>query len=112
MKQKQLFSLLAVALISFAACNNDGKMSEADDTTAAGTTTSSGDYAAMADEFQQRSDAGLYRDVRTGQPIKISVDRSSGAKVNTETNEPVTRYIYIDNNEWWVYDDAGTRLGR
>jgi hypothetical protein len=66
----------------------------------------------MADEFQRNSDAGKYRDVRTGKPIKISVDRTTGKKQNTETNEPVTRYIYTDNDDWWVYDWEGNRLGR
>jgi hypothetical protein len=66
----------------------------------------------MADEFQRNSDAGKYKDVRTGEPLKISVDRTSGKKLNAETNEPVTRYIYVDNNDWWVYDWEGNRLGR
>ncbi len=51
-------------------------------------------------------------DAKTGKPIKISVDRTTGKKINAENNEPVTRYILVDNNDWWVYDWEGTRLGR
>jgi hypothetical protein len=113
--KKQMFSLIALISLGFAACNSDGNRTNATDsttTTANTTVTSSGDYAAMADQFQQNSDAGKYRDVKTGKPIKISVDRSTGKKTNVETNEPVTRYILVDNNDWWVYDDEGTRLSR
>jgi hypothetical protein len=114
--KKQIFSLMAVLSLGFAACNSDSNTSTTTDstTTSAGTTTttSSGDYAAMADEFQRNSDAGKYMDVRTGKPIKISVDKSTGKKTNTETNEPVTRYIFADDSDWWVYDWEGNRLGR
>ena len=66
----------------------------------------------MADEFDRNSEAGKYRDVRTGEPIRISVDKTSGKKLNAETNENVTRYILVDDGDWWVYDWEGNRLGR
>jgi len=107
---------MAVLALGFAACNSDSNTSTTTDSTntTANTTTSSssGDYAAMAGEFDRNSEAGKYRDVKTGEPIKISVDKTNGQKMNAETREPITRYIYIDNSDWWVYDDAGTRLGR
>jgi hypothetical protein len=112
--KKKIFSLVAVLSLGFMACNNDGDNTAGTDTTTtnttAGTVTTTGDYSAMADEFQKNSEAGKYRDVRTGQNIKISVDRSTGKKMNTETNEPLTRYIFIDNNDWWVYDEEGNRI--
>jgi hypothetical protein len=114
--KKQLFSLIAFISIGFVACNSDSNTSATTDstvtTTNATTNTSSGDYAALADEFQRNSDAGKYMDARTGKPIKISVDKTTGKKTNAETNEPVTRYILVDNSDWWVYDWEGTRLGR
>jgi hypothetical protein len=122
--KKQLFSLLAVAMIGFTACNsgnNDTTGTNTDTSSATGsaatgtetsTVSSSGDYAAMADEFERNSQAGKYRDARTGQPLRISVDRSTGAKMNAETNEPITRYIMVDNTDWWAYDNNGSRLGR
>jgi hypothetical protein len=117
--KKLIFSLITFLSLGFMACNSDSTTSETTDsttttttTTDATTTTSSSDYTAMADEFQRNSEAGKYMDVKTGKPIKISVDKSTGKKTNVETNEPVTRYIYVDNNDWWVYDWEGTRLGR
>jgi hypothetical protein len=111
--KKKIFGLVAVLSFGFMACNNDSDTTASEDTTitnTAGTMNTTGDYSAMADEFQKNSDAGKYRDARTGQEIKISVDRSSGAKLNATTNEPITRYIYIDNNDWWVYDVEGNRI--
>lgn len=115
--KKQIFSLITLFSLGFAACNNDTKTAgEATDSTTTSTettntSTSRSDYAAMADEFQRNSDAGKYKDVRTGKPIKISVDKTTGKKINVETSEPVTRYILVDDSDWWVYDDEGTRLG-
>jgi hypothetical protein len=114
--KKKIFSLVAVLSLGFMACNNDGDNTAGTDTTTtttnttAGTVTTTGDYSAMADEFQKNSEAGKYRDARSGKNIKISVDRTTGKKLNVETNEPVTRYIFIDNNEWWVYDEEGNRI--
>lgn len=112
--KKQIFSLVAVLSLGFAACNSDGDTSATTDSTnvTTTTTTSSGDYAAMADEFQRNSEAGKYRDVKTGEPIKISVDKISGKKINTATNENITRYILVDDSDWWVYDWEGNRLSR
>jgi hypothetical protein len=112
--KKQIFSLIAVLSLGFTACNSDSNTSTTTDSTTTNvtTTTSNGDYAAMADEFQRNSDAGKYRNIRTGEPIKISVDRNTGKKMNAETNEPVNRYVYVDDNDWWVYDWEGNRLGR
>jgi hypothetical protein len=112
--KKQIFSLIAVLSLGVVACNSDSNTSTTTDstTTSATTSTSNGDYAAMADEFQRNSDAGKYRNIKTGEPIKISVDRTTGKKMNVETNEPVTRYVYVDDNDWWVYDWEGNRLGR
>lgn len=114
--KKQIFSLIAVLSLGFAACNSDSNTSATTDSTgtsaSATTNTSSGDYAAMADEFDRNSEAGKYRNVRTGEPIRISVDRTTGKKTNAETNENITRYILVDDNDWWVYDWEGNRLGR
>ncbi|MGV3528020.1 MAG: hypothetical protein ACO1OO_03925 [Flavisolibacter sp.] len=110
--KKVMLGLIAFSVAGiFAACNNDAQTSENTDSTTV-TTTSTGDYAAMADEFDRNSEAGKYVDVHTGKPIKISVDRTTGKKVNAETKEPVTRYIMIDGPEWWVYDIDGNRLGQ
>jgi hypothetical protein len=114
--KKQIFSLITVLSLGFAACNSDSNTSATTDSatnsSATTTSTSSGDYAAMADEFQRNSEAGKYRDVRTGEPIRISVDRTTGKKINAETNDNITRYIYVDEPDWWVYDWEGNRLGR
>lgn len=120
--KKQMFSFMAVLALGFAACNNETKTSETTDSTAVNTTTAagtdgtsisnSGDYAALADEYDRNSEAGKYMDARTGKPIRISVDRTTGQRLNAQTNEPIVRYIYVDNNDWWAYDAAGTRLGR
>ena len=112
--KKKIFSLIAVLSLGFVACNNDADTTAEGDTTTtnttAGTITTTGDYSAMADEFQKNSEAGKYRDAKTGKQISISVDRSTGAKMNATTNEPLTRYIYIDNDDWWVYDENGNRI--
>lgn len=120
MKTK-LFSLAAASLLfGLVACNNDGDTTANNDSTgnangtetASNSATSSGNYAALADTFRVNSEAGRYRDVKSGKPIKISVDPSTGRRVNVETNEPVTRYVYVMDNDWWLYDDGDTRLGR
>ena len=111
--KKKIFGLVAVLALGFAACTNDSDTTASEDTTtnsSAGTMNTSSDYSAMADEFDRNSEANLYRDARTGQPIRISVDRTTGAKMNASNNQPVTRYIYIDNNDWWVYDEEGNRI--
>ena len=114
MKAK-FFSLVAASLaLGFTACNNDSETSSTTtDTTSTGTVstmdanassnsaTSNQDYTALADTFRMNSDAGNYLDPKTGKSIKISVDPSTGTRYNTETNEPVWRYV--DRRTWWVY---------
>jgi hypothetical protein len=113
MKTK-LFSLLAIAsIVGFAACNNSSETATTTDSTTnttATTTTSTTNYAALADTFQTNSTAGNYLDVRTGKPIRISVNKETGAKTMADNNEPV-RY-YVDRRTWWVYDaNTGNTLG-
>ena len=118
--KKKLLGFIAVSCLGLFACNDDSTTSTTTDSTSvtAGTTDGSGsvttttDYAAMADEFERNSAANRYMDARTGKPIKINVDRTTGTKTNATTNEPVTRYIMVDNNDWWAYDAEGTRLGK
>ena len=110
----RIFSLVATAItLGFVACNSDADTTTASDTTTTSevsTTTSTGSYAAQADSFKVNSEAGYYLDARTGKPIKINVDASTGARVNAETNEPV-RY-YVDKRTWWVYgDDSWDTIG-
>ncbi|HEX2532517.1 MAG TPA: hypothetical protein VHK69_02210, partial [Chitinophagaceae bacterium] len=116
MKKLSIFSLATILTLGFAACSNEAGNSttgnaDSTGTTAAGdnetaaaatTATSTGNYAAMADSFRTNSEAGNYVDPRTGKSIRISVDPQTGAKLNAETNEPVTRYV--DRRSWWVYD--------
>jgi hypothetical protein len=115
MKTK-IFSLVAATItLGFVACNNDGDSTSSTDsttstTTDATTTTSTGNYAAQADSFRINSEAGNYLDARTGKPIKIKVDASTGARLNVETNEPVD--YYVDRRTWWVYgDDSWDTIG-
>lgn len=108
MKSK-IFSLAAATIaLGFIACNNDGDSTSTTDTTSTTTdvtttNNSTGNYAAQADSFRINSEAGNYLDARTGKPIKINVDASTGARVNAETNEPVD--YYVDRRTWWVYGD-------
>ena len=92
MKTK-IFSLVAATItLGFAACNSDGDNTTSTDsttTTDVSTNTSTGNYAAQADSFKINSEAGNYLDARTGKPIKINVDATTGERVNAETNEPV-----------------------
>ncbi len=104
----RIFSLVAATIsLGFAACNSDGDSTSSNEsattTTDVSTNTSTGNYAAQADSFKINSEAGNYLDARTGKPIKINVDATTGARVNAETNEPV-RY-YVDKRNWWVYSD-------
>jgi hypothetical protein len=114
MKTK-IFSLVAVFItFGFIACNNDSDTASSTDststTTDVNTTTSTGNYAAQADSFRINSEAGNYLNARTGKPIKINVDPTTGARVNAETNEPVD--YYVDRRTWWVYgDDSWDTIG-
>ena len=110
----RIFSLVATTItLGFVACNSEGENTTSSDTTITtdvSTSTSTGNYAAQADSFKTNSEAGYYLDARTGKPIKINVDASTGARVNAETNEPV-RY-YVDKRTWWVYgDDSWDTIG-
>ena len=118
MKTK-LFSLLAATMLfGLVACEIKGDKKDGEDKTAVTdksnetTETSTGDYAARADEFERNSEAGKYMDARTGKPIRLSIDKSTGRVTNKENNQEVTRYIYVDNNDWWVYDWEGNKLGK
>jgi len=114
--KKQILIVFAALAIGFTACNSDSNTTATTDSATNGSTTttntSTSDYAAMADEYERNSEAGKYMDARTGKPIRISVDRTTGKRLNAETNEPITRYIFVDNNDWWAYDWEGNRLGR
>jgi hypothetical protein len=118
MNKTKIFGLLVGASLFAVACNNDADTTAKNDSTnATGTeitsNTTTTDYAAKADEFQKNSEAGRYRDARTGKPIKINVDRTTGARINAETNEPVRRYVIADTDtDWWLYDETDSRLGR
>ena len=116
MKTK-IFSLVAATItLGFVACNNESESTASTDSTTNSTTTesttstSTGNYAAQADSFKVNSEAGYYLDARTGKPIRIKVDASTGARINEETNEPVD--YYVDKRTWWVYgDDSWDTIG-
>jgi hypothetical protein len=120
MKTKLLSLFAATLLCGLVACdsagdnNNDKDSTNSEGSTSNTTNTaeSTGSYAALADTFRVNSEAGRYRDVTTGKPIRISVDPSTGRRINAETNEPVTRYVYVMGEDWWLYDNPDTRLGR
>jgi len=116
MKKTAIFSLLTgTVLFALVSCDNDATTSNnADSPTITTPTTevSTTDWSAKADEMQTRSDAGKYMDVRTGKPVKLSMDRSTGKIMNSTNNEPVTRYVYVDNDDWWVMDWEGKQLGK
>ena len=114
--KRKIFSLAAATItLAFIACNSEGDNTESTDSTTTTTSdvttnTSTGNYAAQADSFKINSEAGNYLDARTGKPIKINVDATTGARVNAETNEPI-RY-YVDKRTWWVYgDDSWDTIG-
>jgi len=125
MKKIKFFSLLAGALaFGVVACNDNADNTtttdtstttmETNTTTDAGTAsrmnTNTSDYAALADTFRMNSDAGNYLDVRTGKSIKIAVHPQTGTRYNTQTEEPVWRYV--DKRTWWVYGgDNWDRMG-
>lgn len=108
MKAK-IFSLVAATItLGFSACNSEGDNTGYTDSTTTTTTdvnsnTSTGSYAAQADSFRINSEAGNYLDARTGKPLRINVDATTGSRMNAETNEPVD--YYVDRRTWWVYGD-------
>ncbi|MFL5811918.1 MAG: hypothetical protein ACJ749_20510 [Flavisolibacter sp.] len=109
--KKTFFSLFAATIVfGFVACNNssDGATAAGDTTTAGGDTSatasamnSTNDYSGFADDIEKNSAAGRYLNPKTGKPMKLKVNRTTGAVTNAETNEPVWRYV--DNTNWWVY---------
>lgn len=112
--KRKIFSLVAATIvIGFVACNSDGDNTSSTDsitTTDVTTSTSGGNYAAQADSFRVNSEAGYYLNARTGKPIKIKVDPTTGSRINEETNEPVD--YYVDKRTWWVYgDDSWDTIG-
>jgi hypothetical protein len=109
-----VLSLLATTLaVGFVACSGNGDNTDGGDSTVTASTTtetdqtstttatSTVDYAAMADSFSVGNNEGRYLDPKTGKSIKIKVDPQTGQRVNTETGEPVWRYV--DRRTWWVY---------
>ncbi|MGZ3916404.1 MAG: hypothetical protein ACXVBN_07005 [Flavisolibacter sp.] len=111
----EVFSLLILLCLGEVACQGNHPAGATEDSSYSSTTireTSRGDYAAMSGEFERNSAAGRYRDLRTGAPIHITVDPFSGQKTRGLSKDPVTRYIFVDDPDWWVYDNEGNRLGR
>ena len=117
MKQNRIFNCVAALALTaaVASCNNDATTSDNADTTSTNPTTTatdnntlttSGDYAAYADELEKNSSSGRYINPRTGKAYKkLTVNRSTG-EVMDENNQPVWRYV--DSENWWVYglDDS------
>jgi hypothetical protein len=104
--KKQFFSLFAASVVlALVACNGNGDNQAAADSlttdSSTVTTTTSGDYAAKADSIRINSEQGNYLNPKTGKPVKLKMDVSTGAVTNAETGEPVWRYV--DRRNWWVY---------
>ncbi len=115
MKKNKVFSLFVAALtLGFTACNNssDEKASTGDSATStaenasASSANSNNDYSAFADSVERNSQAGHYLNAKTGKPLKLKVNRSTGEILDETTGEPV--WHYVDNRNWWVYgiDDS------
>lgn len=103
--KKIIFSLLgATVAFGIIACNNDSTTTGTTDSTAnitTNTTSNVGNYAAKADSIRVNSEAGNYLNPKTGKPMKLTMDVSTGKVTNAETGEPVWRYV--DRRNWWVY---------
>jgi hypothetical protein len=119
MKQKKIFTLLmAFGIAAFVSCNNSSDTAANNDDSSglnstADNNTSTGDYAAHADQIEKNSSEGYYINPKTGKPYgKLTVNRKTG-EITDENNEPVWRYV--DKRTWWVYgvdDDWNwTKLG-
>ncbi len=117
MKQSKIFTLLlTMGVTAFISCNNSADTTATSEDSAnntTGTSTTTGDYAAKADEIEKNSSQGYYVNPRSGKAYgKLSVNRSTG-EITDENNEPVWRYV--DTRNWWVYgvdDDWNwTRIG-
>ncbi len=115
--KKNIFNLFAAGIVlSLAACNNSSDNTGANGDSAnlnqdslnaaSASANSSNDYSAYADSVERNSQAGYYLNPRTGKPLKVKVNRTTGELTDQETNEPVWRYV--DNRNWWVYgiDDS------
>ena len=107
---------MAFGAVAFISCNNSADTAATDEDSAdriENTATTTGDYAAKADEIENNSTQGYYINPRTGKAYgKLSVDRTTG-EITDENNERVWRYV--DTRNWWVYgvdDDWNwTRIG-
>lgn len=103
MKQYKVFSLLmAFGLAALMSCNNSSNTTASNnDSTQSINNSSSGDYAAYADQIEKNSSQGYYVNPKTGKAYsKLTVDRNTG-EITDENNEPVWRYV--DTRDWWVY---------
>jgi hypothetical protein len=119
MKQNKIFTLLmAFGVAVFMSCNNsaDTTANNGDSTganTTTGSSTSTSNYSAYADEIEKNSSEGNYINPKTGKAYgKLTVNRKTG-EITDENNEPVWRYV--DKRTWWVYgvndDWYWTKLG-
>jgi hypothetical protein len=119
MTQNKIFTLLmAFGVAAFLSCNNsaDTTANNSDSTaanSAAGSSTSTSNYSAYADEIEKNSSQGNYINPKTGKAYgKLNVNRETG-EITDENNEPVWRYV--DRRTWWVYgvddDWYWTKLG-
>jgi len=111
MKQTKLFGFVMALSLGLVACNDDGDTTISTTDSSSTTTTevnttptatsSDRDYAALADTFTMGNAEKRYLDARTGKPIQISVDRTTGRRSNASTGQPVWRYV--DSKTWSVY---------
>jgi hypothetical protein len=119
MKQNKIFTLLmALGVAAFVSCNNssDATADNSDSlgtNSTAGSSTTTTNYSAYADEIERNSSEGNYINPKTGKAYKkLTVNHENGA-ITDENNEPVWRYV--DKRTWWVYgvdDDWNwTKLG-
>jgi hypothetical protein len=99
--KKRNFSLATACIaLAFAACNNSSETTSSADSTTTNATTSTSDYSAMADTVERNSQSGYYLNPKTGKPLHLKVDRTTG-KISDDAGQPITRYV--DNRTWWVY---------
>lgn len=95
MKKTFLTSVAALAIMGFAACNNE----KTEETTMSDTVNAGGvsDVSGSRVSMRQAPDPnGSYVDLKTGKPVKLKRDDNYGYVVNLETNEPVE--FYVDMN--------------
>lgn len=109
---------MAFGLAAFVSCNNSSDTAANNDDSSelnstVSNSTSTGDYAAHADQIEKNSSEGYYINPKTSKPYgKLTVNRNTG-EITDENNQPVWRYV--DKRTWWVYgvdDDWNwTKLG-